>query len=228
MAQQQILVVEDDEVLGVEVLDALTAQGYTADWARTGTDAVRLAALHPDLILLDLGLPDMDGIVVAAQLRTLLPDAVIVVLTARTDELDVVSALDAGADDFLTKPFRLAELLARLRAHLRRQSAVGTAAVVTAGAVSVDLRLRVVRVGDKELTVRPKELELLSLLVMNAGQPVRREAIMAAVWDENWFGSTKTLDVHVAALRRKLDLAGPLAGEITTLRGFGYRYDSAV
>ena len=228
MAPQQVLVVEDDTVLGVELVDALTAQGYAADLARTGADALRLAALRPDLVLLDLGLPDTDGIAVARTLRKLLPDTVIVVLTARTDELDVVSALDAGADDFLTKPFRLAELLARLRAHLRRHSAVGTAPVVTAGQLTVDLRLRVVRVGDKDLNVRPKELELLSLLVTNAGLPVRREDIMAAVWDENWFGSTKTLDVHVAALRRKLASAGPDAGEITTLRGFGYRYDAVV
>ncbi|MDQ1680036.1 MAG: hypothetical protein QOI42_895 [Frankiaceae bacterium] len=227
MARQRILVVEDDAVLRAELVDALTAQGYDVQWAATGAAALPLADARPDLVLLDLGLPDIDGVAVARQLRHLLADAVIVVLTARTDELDVVSALDAGADDYLTKPFRLAELLARLRAHLRRQSATDTTPSVTAGALIVDLRLRHASVGDAALTLRPKELELLALLVGRAGEPLRREDIMATVWDEHWFGSTKTLDVHVAALRRKLERAGASAGEITTLRGFGYRYDAA-
>ncbi|MCU1675250.1 MAG: DNA-binding response regulator [Frankiales bacterium] len=227
VTQQRVLVVEDDEVLGEELSDALTAQGYAAQWVRNGADAVRAGELRPDLVLLDLGLPDADGVTVAGQLRRLLPDTVIVVLTARTDELDVVSALDAGADDYLTKPFRLAELLARLRAHLRRYSTPDASPLLVAGPLTVDLRQREARVAGDLLNLRPKELDLLAFLVQHAGSPVRRDEIMSTVWDEHWFGSTKTLDVHVAALRRKLDRAGDAAGAVTTLRGFGYRYDPA-
>ena len=226
MGEQRVLVVEDDDVLGEELVDALTVQGYAAHWVRSGAEAIAAGALRPDLVLLDLGLPDIDGVAVAGQLRKQLLDTVIVVLTARTDELDVVSALDAGADDYLTKPFRLAELLARVRAHLRRQSVAETNDLLVAGALSVDLRQREARVGAEVLHLRPKELDLLALLVLHAGSPVRRDDIMSAVWDEHWFGSTKTLDVHVAALRRKLERTGSGAGTVATLRGFGYRYDA--
>jgi DNA-binding response OmpR family regulator len=220
--RERILIVEDDSVIGAELLKALAASGYEAGLATNGGAAVADALAHPpDLILLDLGLPDIEGVEVCRRLRANQPQAVIVVLTARTEEFEVVVALDAGADDYLTKPFRLTELVARIRAHLRRQGSVPGDSVVTVGQVRVDLPARRVHAGDAEVLLRPKEFDLLAALVSRAGEVVTREQLMDEVWDENWFGPTKTLDVHVSTLRRKL---GAYA-HITTLRGRGYRYE---
>lgn len=222
MSRERILVIEDDAVIGTELLKALTAGGYDASLAATGASGADDARAHPPaLILLDLGLPDIEGVELCRRLRADLPETVIVVLTARTEEFEVVVALDAGADDYLTKPFRLIELMARLRAHLRRRSARPGDQVVTIGGVRLDLPARRVRVEDTEVSLRPKEFDLLAALVTRAGEVVTREQLMDEVWDENWFGSTKTLDVHVSTLRRKLGEHG----HITTLRGRGYRYE---
>jgi DNA-binding response OmpR family regulator len=220
--RERILIVEDDSVIGNELSKAMSASGYEAGLATSGRAAVADALAHPpDLILLDLGLPDIDGVELCRRLRADLPQSVIVVLTARTEEFEVVVALDAGADDYLTKPFRLTELVARIRAHLRRQGAVPGDSVVSVGRVRVDLPARRVHTGDTEVLLRPKEFDLLAALVTRAGEVVTREQLMDEVWDENWFGPTKTLDVHVSTLRRKL---GAYA-RITTLRGRGYRYE---
>jgi DNA-binding response OmpR family regulator len=223
--RERILIVEDDAVIGSELLKALSVSGYEASLARTGQAGLADAHNHPpDLILLDLGLPDVDGVEVCRRLRAELPETVIVVLTARTEEFEVVVALDAGADDYLTKPFRLTELVARLRAHLRRRGVVPGDTVLTVGCVRVDLPGRRVHAGDAEVPLRPKEFDLLAALVTRVGEVVTREQLMDEVWDENWFGPTKTLDVHVSTLRRKL---GTFA-HITTLRGRGYRYEREV
>lgn len=226
-----LLVVEDDEAIGQALSGALRQHGHAVSWQRTGRDAVQAAAARVfDLVLLDLGLPDLDGVEVCRRLRVLQADAVIVMLTARTEEMDVVLGLEAGADDYLTKPFRLGELLARLRAHLRRTTtSTAPAPVLAVGALVVDVGARRTRVGGREVVLRAKELDLLARLAAEPGVAVSRETLMAEVWDANWFGSTKTLDVHVATLRRKLG-EGAVPGDdvpvITTLRGHGYRLEA--
>jgi DNA-binding response OmpR family regulator len=226
----RILVIEDDDVIGVNLVRALSAEGWDAARVSTGEDAVRsLDGVPVDLMLLDLGLPDIDGIELCSLLRERAPGATVVMLSARAEEIEVVVGLDAGADDYITKPFRLAELLARLRAHLRR-SANGTVyapanKTMSAGDVTVDVSARRAWVGDTELELRPKEFDLLAYLVSASGRVVRREQIMSEVWDPHWWGSTKTLDIHMAALRRKLGESGDETSRIATLRGVGYRFE---
>lgn len=220
----RILVVEDDQSLGAGLIAVLAADGHEVRWAQTVADARRLFMERtPDLVLLDLGLPDVDGLVLCTEIRDRSADVIVVVVTARTDESDAVRALDGGADDFVTKPFRPVELRARLRAHLRRREGVGDPDV-SAGPVRLDQRSRRAWVGEVEVVLRPKEYELLAVLVGSAGEAVRRERLMDEVWDENWSGSTKTLDVHVGNIRRKLADAGDSWDRIVTLRGFGYRF----
>jgi DNA-binding response OmpR family regulator len=177
---------------------------------------------RPALVLLDLGLPDMDGLEVCRALRDADGDVVVMMLTARDEELDVVVGLDAGAVDYIAKPFKLAELLARIRAQLRRSGASQTASAP--GALAVDVAARRVWLSGVALELRAKEFDLLARLAADAGSVVSRETLMADVWDEHWFGSTKTLDFHIAALRRKVDIAGS-PSRITTLRGVGFRLE---
>lgn len=223
----RLLVVEDDETIGGVLDSSLRAHGHQVVWQRTGRGALREAAMASfDLVLLDLGLPDLDGVEVCRQLRTTQPSTVLVMLTARTEEMDVVVGLESGADDYLTKPVRLAELLARVRAHLRRAAPVEPRAQPI-GDLVVDTASRRVTVAGRELVLRAKEFDLLARLAATPGVAISREALMAQVWDENWFGSTKTLDVHVAALRRKLGGLAEVGAvpRIVTLRGHGYRLE---
>ncbi|MEU8719563.1 response regulator transcription factor [Streptomyces antimycoticus] len=229
-----VLFIEDDEVIGQHVEAGLRSNGYTVTRTRTGGSGLAEAARLPiDVVLLDLGLPDVDGIDVARQLRDEHPDVLILILTARSEEIDVIVGLDAGADDYLVKPFSLTVLLARLRAHLRRRPAgpPGPSEPVRIGDLTVDITARRCRLADREVELRPKEFELLAVLVKHPGQAVSRETLMARVWDENWFGPTKTLDVTMSSLRRRLHAAAassaaPLAlPELTTLRGHGYRLE---
>ncbi|MCW2601095.1 MAG: DNA-binding response regulator [Frankiales bacterium] len=221
----RVLVVEDDPTLGGGLVATLAASSYEVRWARDCAQARALMTSGPaDLVLLDLGLPDGDGVELCRQIRALDNQVVVVVVTARTDEADAVLALDAGADDYVAKPFRTVELLARLRAHLRRRDALGQPDL-RVGRTRLDLRARRAWVGEAELPLRPKEFELLVALASTAGTAVRREQLMDDVWDEHWEGSTKTLDVHVANLRRKLADAGERWDRIATLRGFGYRFE---
>lgn len=234
----RLLLVEDDEPIGSQLVRALGGQGYEVSWARDAAAALAQAddGTAWDLVLLDLGLPDLDGVVACRRLREMLPRTVIVVLTARDAEVDVVVGLEAGADDYLVKPFRFAELLARLRAHLRRErsrTATGPAVAdppgtgrLVVGAVELDLAAHRCRIGGREVDLRPKEFDLLHALLVHAGRAVSRESLMARVWDDNWFGSTKTLDMHIAMLRRRLAEGGEPPERIATLRGFGYRYEA--
>lgn len=225
MTAPRILVVEDDATIGRGIVHALSGEGYHVELATDGHGALAMIEHEWDLVLLDLGLPDVDGLEVCRRIRVDHPLLPIVMLTARTDEIDVVAGLDAGADDYITKPFRVAELFARVRARLREPSAsVEASDLIVLGEVAVDLAARRAWRGGAELDLRPKEFDLLGLLVTQAGRALTRERIMEEVWDEHWFGSTKTLDMHVSSLRRKLAPAGG-PDPITTLRGVGYRYE---
>jgi DNA-binding response OmpR family regulator len=224
MSRPAVLLVEDDDAIASGLVRVLDAQGHGVRRLDRGREAVAAAGPGVGLVILDLGLPDVDGIDVCRRLRRARPELAILILSARDQELDVVAGLDAGADDYLVKPFRLSELLARVRAHLRRAEAEEAAPSepLRAGDVKIDLAARRAWRGEGELALRPKEFELLALLVTEAGRVVSRERIMREVWDTEWMGSTKTLDMHVLTLRQKLG-----SDAIATLRGVGYRFERA-
>ncbi len=215
---------EDDERIGSSLLRALVGSGYDAVWERTGEGGIdAVVGRRPDLVLLDLGLPDVDGIEVCGRIHEQDPSIDVLMLTARDDELDVVVGLDAGAVDYVAKPFKLAELLARIRVQLRRRPP-GQHPRLSAGDLVIDTAARRVWLMGREVEFRAKEFDLLSRLAEDVGVVVGRETLMSDVWDEHWFGSTKTLDFHIAALRRKLDAPGE-PSRISTLRGVGYRLE---
>ena len=218
----RIIVVEDDPAIGSSVVSALVAYGYAAEWHATGAAASEaLEAALPDLVLLDVGLPDIDGFTICRWLRALDPRLPIVMLTARDSDIDVVVGLDAGATDYVTKPFSMTVLLARVRAHLRGSENTDPAAPLEVGDLRIEPASYTATVAQRQVELRPREFELLVRLARDVGRVVTREQLMADVWDEHWHGSSKTLDMHVMALRRKLGQAI----EITAIRGVGYRMD---
>jgi DNA-binding response OmpR family regulator len=225
-----VLLAEDDVSISEPLARALRREGYDVDVREDGVEALDFAAGGAiDLVVLDLGLPGLDGLEVCRRLRSQGNPTPVLVLTARADEVDTVVGLDAGADDYVTKPFRLAELLARVRALLRRGGSdnVATPAEGTLDSqgVRVDVGSRRAWVRDDELTLTAKEFDLLRVLVRDAGRVVTREQLMREVWETEWWGSTKTLDMHVSWLRRKLgdDAANPRF--ISTVRGVGFRFE---
>ena len=226
MTGAQLLIVEDDPSIGSSLERAFTNAGYRCVRAASVAQA-REVTVVPSLVLLDLGLPDGDGVDLAKELLARWPLVPIIMLTARADEMDVVIGLDTGAVDYVTKPFRLAELLARVRAHLR-EAPLSEALVFEDGTLRVNTGARRVTLDGEEIPMRAKEFDLLVELISHSGNVVTREDLMSRVWDEHWFGSTKTLDVHIAALRRRLGEEPGAPSRITALRGVGYRWDPPV
>jgi two-component system, OmpR family, response regulator RegX3 len=212
-----ILVVEDEDAIADPLVAGLEREGYDVSRVDTGEGA--LEASPADLVLLDLRLPDIDGLDVCRQLRerSRVP---IIVLTARGEEADRVVGLELGADDYVVKPYGLRELIARIRAVMRRAAALGGAdGPLRAGELEVDERSRRATLAGRELELTPKEFELLAALARDPGAAVSRQRLLAEVWQTSWYGSSKTIDVHVAALRRKLGDSG----WIETVRGVGFR-----
>ncbi len=198
----RLLVVEDDDAIAAPLVEGLSREGFEVARVATGADA--LEAPNPDVVLLDLGLPDIDGYDVCRRLRAR-SSVPILVLTARGAEVDRVVGLELGADDYIVKPFGFRELVARIRAVMRRTGEPATAdQVQVLGALTVDRRSRRVLVYGVEVTLSPKEYDLLALLAEDPGAVVNRQTILEEVWDPHWYGPTKTVDVHVASLRRKL------------------------
>jgi len=218
----RVLLAEDDPAISEPLARALRREGYEVDVRADGRAALEGANENPDLVVLDLGLPYIDGLEVCRRLRADGRTFPVLILTARVDEVDLVVGLDAGADDYVTKPFRLAELLARVRALMRRQTIDGGA---PSSGVRIDPDGRRAYFEDEELQLTAKEFDLLRVLVREQGKVVSREQLMREVWDTVWFGSTKTLDMHISVLRRKLgdDAAQPRF--ISTVRGVGFRFE---
>ena len=212
-----ILVVEDEDAIADPLVAGLMREGY--DVSRTATGEGALEASPADLVLLDLRLPDIDGLDVCRQLRerSRVP---IIVVTARGEEADRVVGLELGADDYVVKPYGLRELIARIRAVTRRAASFdGTGGPLRAGELEVDERARRATLAGRELELTPKEFELLAALARDPGAAISRQRLLAEVWQTSWYGSSKTIDVHVAALRRKLGDSG----WIETVRGVGFR-----
>jgi two-component system response regulator RegX3 len=221
-AGARILFVEDEPTIAEPFGRALAREGFDVVGARSVAEArERFSRRTPDLVLLDLTLPDGDGRDLCRELRA--TDVPIIMLTARGTELDRVTGLELGADDYVAKPFSGAEVIARIRAVLRRAPAARPEGPIEIGDLAVDTASRRARLDDEELELSRKEFDLLAELARNADSVVTREELMTRVWDENWFGSTKTLDVHVGWLRRKLgdDPAAPRY--LHTVRGVGFR-----
>jgi two-component system, OmpR family, response regulator RegX3 len=222
----RILVVEDEASISEPFAEALRRAGFEPLLTGTAEGALRMAReAEPDLVMLDLALPDGDGRDVCRELRRR-SDVPIVMLTARGTEMDKIVGLELGADDYVVKPFSAAEVISRIRAVLRRSAPRdgGGEAPLRIGELELDPAARIARLSGAELELSRKEFDLLAELMRHAGHVVTREDLMAKVWDVNWFGSTKTLDVHIGWLRRKLgdDPADPAF--IETVRGVGFRF----
>ena len=213
----RVLLVEDDPSISAPLREGLTREGFDVTLAETGAAALTVPAV--DLVLLDLGLPDLEGRVVCQELRSR-GSVPIIVVTARGEEFDRVMLLELGADDYLVKPFGFRELVARMRAVLRRVhiDIAAPSPVITVGSLTIDQRTRAVSFESRPVVLTPKEYDLLVCLAADAGAVRSREQLIHDVWDENWWGSTKTLDVHVASLRKKLR-----PELIETVRTVGYR-----
>jgi DNA-binding response OmpR family regulator len=228
-----VLLVEDDERISEPLVRVLRSEGFEVEHVDAGSDALdAVGARRPGIVLLDLTLPDIDGLDVCRRIRADHPDLPIIMLTARAEEMDVIVGLNAGADDYVAKPFRLAELVARIRARLRivEHAATPSTGPLTGAGIELDPDARRCRVAGpagslEEVELTTKEFDLLELLMRRPGITHRREDIMSEVWDENWWGSTRTLDTHTSTLRRKIRDESDPPSKIVTVRGVGFRFD---
>jgi two-component system, OmpR family, response regulator RegX3 len=224
--RRTILLVEDERSITEPLAAALEREGYATEVAGTMSEALeRASAVAPDLVLLDVMLPDGSGFDVCRELRSR-SKVPIIMLTARGDETDRVIGLELGADDYVVKPFSAREVVARIRAVLRRAEETPRAdgGTIEIGAVQLDPAKREVRFDRERLELSRKEFDLLELLMRNAGTVVKREQLIEQVWQSRWFGSTKTLDVHVSGLRRKLGDDANDPAYLHTVRGVGFRF----
>jgi len=228
---QRVLVVEDEEDIAFPLVRTLEREGYQVTWVDSGQRALDSLTTGPfEMVILDLGLPDIDGLEVCRRARDAGYGGAIMIVTARAGELDRVVGLDYGADDYLSKPFGLAELQARVRALLRRTAASPSAAPAneaSAQGLRIDEAARRVFVGDDEVALTGKEFEVLNILAANRDKVVSRGRLMADVWDENWYGSTKTLDVTIGRLRQKLEGVG-VTDRVVAVRGVGFRLEGGL
>jgi two-component system, OmpR family, response regulator RegX3 len=226
----KILLVEDEGAITEPLAEALEREGFTPAVAGTATEAMESAtASPPDLVLLDIGLPDGSGLDVCRELRRR-TDVPIIMLTARGSEADRVAGLELGADDYIVKPFSAREVVARVRAVLRRapsRAGADGAERIEIGELTLDTAKHEVRLLGEPVELSRKEFDLLRVLMEDAGSVLTREALIEEVWDMNWFGSTKTLDVHISGLRRKLDDDPKEPRYIHTVRGVGFRFSGA-
>ena len=226
MVETRVLIVEDEAGISEPLSSHLTREGFdplVAPTVEAAREAFRESA--PDLVLLDVMLPDGDGRDLCREIRAS-SDVPIVMLTARGEDVDKIVGLELGADDYVVKPFSAGELVARIRAILRRGRSHGANEAIEVGDIRLDPSARVVTKHGQPVTLAAREFDLLAMLMFHAGAVVRREQIMDEVWDPHWFGSTKTLDVHVAWLRRKLEDDPAHPAYITTVRGVGFRFSA--
>jgi DNA-binding response OmpR family regulator len=220
-----VLVVEDDRALAVGLDLNLSAEGFEVFIAGDGAGGLALAeAKPPDLVILDLRLPDMDGLEVLAGLRLRRPRIPVIVLSARGEERDKIRGLDEGADDYVTKPFSLGELVARINAHLRR-SRPQERRVVQVGEADVDIGGRQVQRGGRTIQLTAREFDLLAYLLENPGRAHSRDALLTAVWGHDYDGTTRTVDNFVRSLRLTLERDPARPQTLVTVRGVGYRLD---
>ncbi len=232
MAKAQILVVEDEENILEAVRYNLESQGYETLTATDGVTGLALArAKHPDLVILDVMLPGMDGFEVCRQIRRD-RDVLIMMLTARGEEVDRVVGLELGADDYVTKPFSMRELMARVKVHIRRskssasgETPIASSVPLVAGDLELDAGAHRVRLAGRELELRPREFRLLALFMERPGTALTRDQILETLWAHDYIGDARTVDVHVRWLREKIEADPARPTRIVTVRGVGYRFE---
>lgn len=215
----KILVAEDDQAIAERIVRMLERSGYEIKYVSDGREVLKHASAV-DLLLLDLGLPGRDGLDICRDVRAQGLTLPIIIVSARTEEIDLILGLDAGADDYVTKPFSSAELQARIRAALRRHQ---TPTLLAVGQLVLDPGNHEAAFGDRLLQLTPKEFALLELLMRRSPQVVTREELLRGVWETDWMGASKTIDMHVSTLRKKLQEAGARRDVISTVRGVGFR-----
>lgn len=223
----RILLVEDERALSEPLSFLLESEGYDVVIIENGAEAIeRFESVNPDVILLDLMLPGAAGTEVCRRVRAV-SDVPIIMLTAKDSEVDIVVGLELGADDYVTKPYSARELIARLRAVLRRRGDAGVAddSIISAGRVSMDVDRHVVSVDGSDISMPLREFELLEYLMRNAGRVLTRGQLIDRVWGSDYFGDTKTLDVHIKRIRSRIERVPSEPTLLVTVRGLGYRFE---